>query len=96
MPRSKPRRKPGGKAVAHPGRGNVHAVRTVPDSAVALPAPLRHPEPMSQVLNVRHFRGFKERPADHPAGGRLHRPCQRPVSATGEEVGEPVRYQAGG
>jgi hypothetical protein len=31
-------------------------------------APLRHPEPMPQVLNVRHLPGFKERQPIIPAG----------------------------
>jgi hypothetical protein len=56
MPKSKHRRKPGGKAVAHPGRGDI----ALPGWALALPVPPLQSEPMPQALNVRHLPGFSE------------------------------------
>jgi Domain of unknown function (DUF4326) len=35
---------------------------------LVLPVPLRHPEPMPQVLNIRHLPGFKEQRPIIPPG----------------------------
>ena len=65
------------------GGQNQHDART----ALALPAVLRHPEPMPQVLNIRHLPGFKERQPIIPPGavyiGRRNARYRLPVSKWG-------------
>ena len=73
----------GRREFAFNGGQNQHDART----ALALPAVLRHPEPMPQVLNIRHLPGFKERQPIIPPGavyiGRRNARYRLPVSKWG-------------